>query len=43
MELFKIGKKCKDKGFGTWQVKWLQNKVGQGFIFHVIIPANYTL
>ena len=23
-------------------VKWLKNGVGQGLIFHEIIPANYT-
>ena len=24
-------------------MKWLENRVGQGFIFHVITPAHYIL
>ena len=26
-----------------WWVKWLENRLGQGFIFHVITPAHYIL
>ena len=25
-----------------WWVKWLKNRVAQGSIFYVIIPAHYT-
>ena len=40
---FKIGKdmKIKIEGWLCW-VKWLKNVLGQGFIFHEIIPAHYT-
>ena len=42
-ELFKMGKKCKDNNL-IWHmlVVMVKNRVGQGCIFHVIIPANYT-
>ena len=38
-----LGKKCKDKDL-IWHMvgKMLTNRVGQGCIFHVIIPAYYT-
>ena len=44
MKLFKIGKKniCKDKDFNVAYGVWNGEKIGQGFTFHVIIPANYT-
>ena len=44
MKLFKMGKKCKDKGFnlGYGRGKWLKNGVGQGFIFQAIISLHYT-
>ena len=28
--------------FNIWWVEWLKNKIGQGVIFHAIIPARYT-
>ena len=43
MELFKMGKNVRATiSFGMWWVKWLKSRVGQGFIFHVIITAHYT-
>ena len=43
-ELFKMGKKCKDNNL-IWHklVVMVKNRVGQGCIFHVIIPAHYFL
>ena len=36
-------KKCKDKDL-VWHIvgEMVKNKVGKGYIFHVIIPAHYT-
>ena len=42
MKLFKVGKKCKDKDFNLVCGGWNVYKIGQGFIFHVIISAHYT-
>ena len=35
-------KKSKDKGFNMTYRGWNGKKMGQSFIFHVIIPAYYT-
>ena len=29
--------------FGIWWGKWLKDRVGQGCLFHVIIPVHSTL
>ena len=42
MKLFKVGKECKDKDFNMAYGRWNGWKIGQDFIFHVIIPAHYT-
>ena len=44
MELFKMRKKCKDQDlfWHTWWVKWFENRVRQGCLFHAIIPAHST-
>ena len=43
MKLFKMERNVRIKiQLGTWWMKWLKNRVGQGCIFHVIIPAYYT-
>ena len=41
MEAFKIRKKCKEKDL-IWHVvgEIVKNRVGQGCIFHVIIPVH---
>ena len=44
MELFKMQKNVSiNIEFGIWWVKWLKNRVGQGCLFHIIIPAPSTL
>ena len=35
-------KKCKNKDFNLAYRGWNCWKIGQGFIFHVIIPVHYT-
>ena len=42
MKHFKIGKKCKAKDFNMTYREWNGYKIGQGFIFHLIIPAHNT-
>ena len=41
---FKNAKKCKDK-YLIWPIvrEMVKNRVGQGCLFHVIIPAHSTL
>ena len=43
MEPFKIRKKCEKKDL-IWHMvaEMVKNRVGQGCIFYVIIPAHYT-
>ena len=43
MEPFKIRKKCEKKDL-IWHMvaEMVKNRVGQGCIFHVIIPAYHT-
>ena len=43
MELFAMRKKCKDKDL-IWHMvgEMVKNRVGQGCLFHVIIPAHST-
>ena len=44
MELFKMPKKCKDK-YLIWPMvgETVKNRVGQGCLFHLIIPTHSTL
>ena len=43
MKIYKLGKSVNIKILIWYMVgKWLQNGVGQGFIFHAIIPAHNT-
>ena len=43
MKLFKMGKNVRIKILILWFVKWLKYRVGQGFIFHVIVPVHCFL
>ena len=44
MKPFKMRKKnvMENIYFGIWWAKLLKNRVGQGCIFHAIIPAHHT-
>ena len=43
MELFEVRKNIRVRiYFDMWWVKGLKNRVGQGYMFHVIITAHDT-